>query len=434
MNFPEFLAKWTTPGGQRIDYDHVYEYQCVDLILEYAYECGGLASGVRGNAVDYWNKPTAVMLTRFVKIPTQDPQAGDITVLTSPITSLGHIGIATGAVNGGQFQMMEQNGSTGNGSGLGADAVRTRFIPKSRIIGVLRLTSVAPPANPMISFDQLTQVFQSQLNRAPDPGAVAHYVGHYTYDFVVSDVSNSAEWHSVHDPKPAPPPAAPVPVPANTEPYTIRTTIKKYGNKTDAMNHTNSIGDILAGAVWYKYYDQDGMFNLTQVPGQSTGTWINPVDNVPWAPPVVPEPTPVPPEPAKPAEPIETTADIRASFIPLLPDGSPIECEVLKTFLLVDTLGIGEAITVNKDRIVQVYGTFVAAERVYALVKVKDRQRQNLYMYGVPVAARDNFAPFLDDIYKLGDHVKKSWELFYDKHLKSLDGIFRIIGQKIKNL
>lgn len=455
MTFPEFLAKWTNPAGQRVDYDHVYSYQCVDLILEYVYECAGLASGVHGNAIDYWNKPAAVLLTKFVKIQTQDVQAGDITVLTSPITSLGHIGIATGAISGTQFQMMEQNGSTGNGSGVGGDAIRTRFIPKSRIVGVLRPISVAPSV-PMINLDQLTQLYRDILQRAPDNGGIAHYVGHYTYDFVRNDMLNSAEYKSIQANQAAaaqaaieaaqtpPPPVIPMPpsapagalqVPTSTTRYLIRTTIRTYSTVSDAQAGTNSKGEILVSSsnAWYVYCEKGGMVNITQTPGVTTGTWINPADNKvpdPTPPPAVVPAAPVIPPPT-PAPKIETETDIRHSFIPIMPDGSPVACQVLRPILVVDTLGRGESVTVTpKTGDIHVYGTFKAASRIYALVKTSNRVNQNNYMYGIPITAPDDFSPFLKDVYAMSDSVIKAWELVYDKAYKTIEGIYRTLVKK----
>lgn len=136
-----FVNRWI---GNRIDYDGVYRYQCVDLILQYVAELYGLRSGVWGNAIDYWTKPTAALLTKFDKVQTQKPQAGDIVVLNGLSGNpYGHIMIAINGVTG-----LEQNGSTGNGSGVGGDAVRTRTIPLSRIAGVLRPKAAAPAPKP----------------------------------------------------------------------------------------------------------------------------------------------------------------------------------------------------------------------------------------------------------------------------------------------
>jgi hypothetical protein len=146
MDISTFRNKWT---GQRIDYDHVYGYQCVDLILQYVYENFGIGGGVWGNAIDYWTKPSAPLMTKFDRLETNDVQQGDIVIMNGlPGNPYGHIGIGTGADNGSQAEILEQNGQTGNGDGQSGNAVRTRLINKSRIAGVLRPKQEAPAPAP----------------------------------------------------------------------------------------------------------------------------------------------------------------------------------------------------------------------------------------------------------------------------------------------
>jgi len=135
MSYQDFKAEW---NGRRVDYDHVYGFQCVDLILEYVKECFGIASGVYGNAIDYWYKTPGILLPKFDRISTTDCQQGDIVVLYgNPGNPYGHIGICDheDASNG---YLLEQN-ALGTGDGLGKSAIGVwRAIPKSRIVGVLR--------------------------------------------------------------------------------------------------------------------------------------------------------------------------------------------------------------------------------------------------------------------------------------------------------
>lgn len=130
MTLEQFTTKWL---GGRTDYDKVYAHQCVDLILQYLAEVHGITSGVRGNAIDYWTKPSARLLQDFEKT-TGTPQYGDIVILNAtPTNEYGHILIA---VNG--TTAIEQNGATGDGDGKGGDEVRYRTIPLSRVAGLLR--------------------------------------------------------------------------------------------------------------------------------------------------------------------------------------------------------------------------------------------------------------------------------------------------------
>ena len=131
--------------GTRIDYDHVYAYQCVDLILAYA-KYYGIPSGVWGNAIDYWNRPSPALLTKFSLVSGTDCQQGDIVVLYGLSGNpYGHIGICE-SQTATTVKLLEQNMS-GSGTGLGRDAIGIyRDIPKSRIAGLLRPKAVPAPA------------------------------------------------------------------------------------------------------------------------------------------------------------------------------------------------------------------------------------------------------------------------------------------------
>lgn len=147
MTYQDFKNEW---NGRRIDYDHVYSYQCVDLILQYVKELYGLASGVWGNAIDYWQRPSAPLLSKFDLINTKDCRTGDIVVLYGlPGNPYGHIGICD-SQTAQNVRLLEQNGA-GSATGTGRDAIGVhRDIPKSRIAGVLRPKGapVPPPAPP----------------------------------------------------------------------------------------------------------------------------------------------------------------------------------------------------------------------------------------------------------------------------------------------
>lgn len=143
MSYQTFKSEWT---GRRIDYDHVYAFQCVDLILQYIKEEYGLATGVWGNAIDYWNHTSAPLLTKFDLVSGSAAQEGDIVVLNGLAGNpYGHIGICD-HVDGSGIWILEQN-ATGSGDGLGRSAIGVyRAIPTSRVAGLLRpKAAVAPP-------------------------------------------------------------------------------------------------------------------------------------------------------------------------------------------------------------------------------------------------------------------------------------------------
>ena len=145
MAYIDFKNEWT---GKRIDYDHVYGFQCVDLILEYVKECYGLASGVWGNAIDYWNHPTPVLLSKFNLVQGQSAQQGDIAVFNGLAGNpYGHIGIVDHQDASGIW-LLEQN-ATGSADGLGKSAIGVyRALPLTRLAGLLRPKSNTPAPTP----------------------------------------------------------------------------------------------------------------------------------------------------------------------------------------------------------------------------------------------------------------------------------------------
>lgn len=143
MAYVDFKNEWT---GRRVDYDHVYGYQCVDLITQYVKECFGLPTGVYGNAIDYWYKPTPTLLTKFEKTSGTNANTGDIVILNGlPGNPYGHIGICDHQDASGIW-LLEQNGWTGNGSGTGGDAIGIhRATSTSRLAGILKPIGGLPP-------------------------------------------------------------------------------------------------------------------------------------------------------------------------------------------------------------------------------------------------------------------------------------------------
>lgn len=167
MTYQQFKAEWL---GRRIDYDKVYGYQCVDLILEYLKEVYGIPSGVSGNAIDYWNRPSPALLAHFDKVAGSQANQGDIVVLNGLAGNpYGHIGICD-SEDGTNVAILEQNGADGNGSGVGGDAIRTRAVSRSRVAGILRPKSIPAPAPPS-SGGTATVVREVYVRAAPNTAA-----------------------------------------------------------------------------------------------------------------------------------------------------------------------------------------------------------------------------------------------------------------------
>lgn len=142
MSYQSFKNKWL---GKRVDIDKVYGYQCADLVKQYMLEEAGIPNGAYGNAIDYWYRTHVNVSKKYDKVGGSNAVQGDIVVLKGINGNpYGHIGIAesTGLVT---VTILEQNGATGNGSGLGGDAIRLRAVPRWRVVGMLRAKTSAQP-------------------------------------------------------------------------------------------------------------------------------------------------------------------------------------------------------------------------------------------------------------------------------------------------
>lgn len=140
MSYQSFKNKWL---GKSVDFDRAYGKQCVDLIKQYIYEETNIKPGSWGNAINYWNAPNPQFLALYARVGSA--QAGDIIVLkpvdSAPSHANGHIGI----YDSGSVAILEQNGSTGSGNGIGGNAIRVRTVPASRVVAIYRRKSTPAP-------------------------------------------------------------------------------------------------------------------------------------------------------------------------------------------------------------------------------------------------------------------------------------------------
>jgi hypothetical protein len=142
MDYQTFKNKWL---GKRVDIDGVYGFQCADLVKQYMLECYGIPNGAYGNAIDYWYNTSPKVLTKFERVSTTAARRGDIVIFKGVNGNpYGHIGICDSDAGLIYVNTLEQNGSTGNGSGTGGDAIRVRGIPRWRVVGVLRPRAAKP--------------------------------------------------------------------------------------------------------------------------------------------------------------------------------------------------------------------------------------------------------------------------------------------------
>lgn len=109
--------------GKRVDWDKQYQYQCVDLIRDYAHTNNYPKITNYGNAIDLWNKWLGDGYKRIYNSPLATPSVWDIILFN--IGAHWHIAIA-GRGNPMWIEILEQNAGNGNGNWLGDNAIRVK--------------------------------------------------------------------------------------------------------------------------------------------------------------------------------------------------------------------------------------------------------------------------------------------------------------------
>lgn len=109
--------------GKRVDFDWAYEYQCVDLIRDYAKANSYPSIKTRWNAIDLWTQWLWNNYTRVMNSMIGVPPVWAI-VLYSTWTYW-HIAIAWRS-NLLWVELLEQNASSWNGKWLWDDAIRVK--------------------------------------------------------------------------------------------------------------------------------------------------------------------------------------------------------------------------------------------------------------------------------------------------------------------
>jgi hypothetical protein len=152
------------------------------------------------------------------------------------------------------------------------------------------------PAIPMVTLDQLTQLYNDYLTRSPDQSGIDTYVGKVPYDQVKADILASPEYLALIAPKPEPapyvPPAAPVVV-AKAERYITLTTLPYYATLEAVQNPKTEAGTLPVGKyyVWEKGGSNSTYYNLTDDNTKNQNKWINILSNkTPLNPPVLSTP------------------------------------------------------------------------------------------------------------------------------------------------
>lgn len=396
MNFQDFMNEWV---GRSVDYDHVFRFQCVDLILQYLYEGYGI-NGAYGNAIDFWANPNPKVLARFHKVSGSDALTGDIVIFNGlPGNPYGHIGIATGNLNATALEVLEQNGQTGDGSGQAGDSIRTRYISRDRVAGLLRPNAEAPAGPPytveeidprmvkvrpgMHKWNLNYDNFQSMSDNAVDTAndntiftavELVHHHNGYSYYRAEGDVNGwnvlDCDDYTPPAPKPYVPPAAPLPVAMATK-ITLVTDVPYYETANNAKNHYKEAGKLKAG-TYYQFPSDNGMWNLSSSNMKDLQHWVNPSDNV--APVAVPEPV--------------TTTEFetwKANYKSFNQNRKPVKYVMLQDYTAKDFGGNAPGRTIRKYTEIPIYGTFNPPDgKLYGRLRLATDVEWK-YWYGIPL-------------------------------------------------
>lgn len=450
-DFNSFKQEWLIKG--KIDFDHTYGFQCVDLVRQYFYECYGLgdAAGGVATAVRYWTETPVGILAKFDKVEGSNARAGDVlplkTVNHNDYTDPGHIGIATGNITDANVEILEQNGATGGGTGTGPDAIRTRWVTRSRVAGILR------PKNPNATVDQVQALYREILERDADQVGLDHYAGNYLVDFVRNDLANSAEHQTLVAKKEAQTQAeaaAQVAAQSHVHDYTyeklsapldLRTNKDANIWNLDFYDYaSDSSNGVLPTATPFRAYGKATRNNLSDKPvyfmteadfGQAdaTGTpataqGIRTVD-LEEIPPVAPTPTETPEQPQPEPTP-DTGEKIPVTVVPVDPEKwktsfnnlAAGKYEANNSAIIHDFSEKLPDIQLTKGQSVPVGGSFAKDGQNYFRSK---RSVQNDWWYGIPTQYLAIIDLDDDDVASMGldlDNMKRE-----DKKRRSLEKV-----------
>lgn len=413
-------------------------YQCVSVIKPYLSKYGIIA-GTWGNATAYWSATNNAITAKFQRLDITEPQKGDIVIL-----GIDHIGISNGVVPGTSFQMLDQNGGAGTGTGVGSDAIQVHTFKKSQIIGVLRpivqiVASAPAPAAPRYqvvetypagrlvrlnkqptnlwgmnySFDQMVKS-PVEVHNAGEiwtvTNKVKHEDGYYYYrrdgqidGFNVFDCDD----YVAPAPIPVTTPAPPVPYTA-AEQYVVVTELAGYASAAEALSPrpvqtTNTV----KGRQYYVWTKNGTAYELTtDNQHEQPNMWINTLANV------VPQPEPEkPPVVAQqPVIPPKNAADNawKGTLTYLLPTHKSVRYRVLRDMYVTDLAGSGKGVEINMSKDDESTWLpiqyWVVRNNMLYLVPFLKGDEGHQYYYAIPTTDVDSGLPnlqsqlFTDDI------------------------------------
>lgn len=372
-----FVAEWlgkrvADPTLINVGIPTSQQYQCVSLIKQYLREDYGIEAGYWGNAIDYWTQTNSELLTRFSRVEGSEAHRGDVVVIKtlghSDFTEPGHIGIATGNITVDLVEILEQNGATGTGDGLGGNAIRTRFIDRSRVAGLLRpnpvvvtlpytLAAIDPKQIEIrvdthrwnVTIPDLATMLSRPISAASAGEIIVvnqicnHQDGIQYYIPADGNLSgyDTRDCENYIPPTPEPITVPTPPAGAYTvagQQYEVIVPIETYLTATNAGNHI-SPGDKFDPGTYYIYNvypTNDNLINISQTAGKP-GAWINKLDNVKFV------FTP-PPEPeVLVAETVDTSWQESYVAFP-----KPVAYVSVKDIMVNDLTGVGKSIELKQ--------------------------------------------------------------------------------------
>lgn len=441
MTFSEYESNAITTV-HRVDYDGIEQYQCIDLVRDCLDKVFSIrATGGPANAIAYWTNPPRSFIDHMQRLETSDAVAGDVLIFRTygrtDLAGDGHIAMATGGLNASQVEVLEQHGAGGNPDGLGGNAIRTRWIDRSRVIGLYRPRAVVPatPVTPApvvhpywiepfeheiifnkdahrwnMTYDNFTAMANNPLETKPAGtrlNIVAKCHHNIGYVYYMDDISQPNGFNvadaDLYTPPPPPSPAAisaPTVIPAHRE-YKVDREIDGYLTATMAINHDRSSNKVPAGD-YLVFNEAYGMVNVTKNPNKP-GSWINPADLEVAAEPDTP--IEVPEAVTEPEQPV--IADVKplmpsfqSTYHALREDGRPVRYTALRDVIVSDVSGHRQNSGVIKRYAdVLIYGKFQFEGRMYGRLKLQG-DPELIDWFGAPVTDPEskqmNFIPTAD--------------------------------------
>lgn len=431
QSFDDFEKQWISqrvadPSLGSVGMPAIQWYQCVSLIKQYLRQCYGIEAGFWGNAIDYWTIQRPELQAKFDYLPIQEVAKGDIVPLKTlghdDYTEPGHIVIGTGSENSSQFEALEQNGQTGTGTGLNGDAIRTRWIDKSRIAGVIRYRpEIQAPTHYELTVARTLLVTKDPTTwynltdnstaaslpiNTPFPAyGLATKPDGSKYFMIQADFGNADTTGipvnnngvSMSDVKELPPPVVPYVPPAAPVPvkklvyYELLTTVPTYPDATSAWVRATvkTNGSFPAGKDYILFgTDEHGMEQIG-ITNMGASVWVNPKDNVALPAVVTPEEKPATPV-AEPA----TNTDWKSTYKPFYPTASELRVTRTRTYIVQmngtthDLAHVADYdINLTRGEKVQIAGTFTGPDgktRYYRLVDDNDTDWN--YFWDVPIS------------------------------------------------